>query len=143
MRIAAKSAVAALAVAGALAGCTSYRYEGTAAAPAAAPARTVALTGNPVVYTPTTSPGSTILTPATTTFRAGNGTVESIALVHIVPAGQPNTSASAGATVPGQTAYRVTVRMDDGGFQAVDQDNRDFRVGDRVSFAADGTVARQ
>lgn len=130
----------ALAAASALAACTTSTYDPNASN---APARTAAVAGNPVVYAPTGSPGSTVLTPATTAFRAGPGTVESISLVHIVPAGTLSSSASTGATMPGQTAYRVTVKMDDGGFQAVDQDNRNFMVGDRVSFTADGQVMRQ
>lgn len=125
----------------ALAGCTSAPYDQPA--PASAAAARAPLAGNPVVYTPTASPTSTVLTPATTTFRAGMGTVESVSLVHIVPAGTLSSSSSTGATIPGQTAYRLTVKMDDGGFQAVDQDNRGFMVGDRVSFTADGHVAKQ
>lgn len=132
----------ALVAASALAACTTYTYDPNARN-AGAPAHVAAVTGNPVVYTPTSSPGSTVLTPATTPFRAGPGTVESISLVHIVPAGTLSSSASTGATIPGQTAYRVTVKMDDGGFQAIDQDNRNFMVGDRVSFAADGQLMRQ
>lgn len=133
----------ALVAASALAACTTYTYDPNAKNAANAPAHTAVVAGNPVVYAPTTSPGSTVLTPATTTFRAGPGTIESISLVHIVPAGTLSSSASTGATIPGQTAYRVTVKMDDGGFQAVDQDNRDFMVGDRVRFTADGQVMRQ
>jgi outer membrane lipoprotein SlyB len=61
-----------------------------------------------------------------------------------VPPGTLTSSASTGATLPGsQSAYRVTVRMDDGTYQAVDQDNRGFMVGDRVSFAADGNLTKQ
>ncbi|HEX7250936.1 MAG TPA: hypothetical protein VF262_11185 [Burkholderiales bacterium] len=125
-----------------LAACTSNRYYGEAAAPRAAAAPVV--NGKPIVYAPAQSPTSTVLTSQTTTFRAGPGTVESVSLVHIVPPGTLTSSASTGATLPGsQSAYRVTVRMDDGTYQAVDQDNRGFMVGDRVSFAADGNLTKQ
>jgi hypothetical protein len=133
-----KLAVLAAGVAAAgLAACTTNRYYDTQPAPAAA------VTGKPIVYTPTGTPTTTVLTADTTSFRAGPGVVESVSLVHIVPAGTAASSASTGATIAGgQTAYRVTVRMDDGGYQAVDQDNRAFMVGDRVSFESDGRLSR-
>ena len=131
---------AGVAVAG-LAACTTNRYYDTAPHTAAA---APVVSGKPIVYAPAQSPTSTVLTSQTTEFRAGPGTVESVALVHIVPAGTMTSSSSTGATLPGgQTAYRVTVRMDDGTYQAVDQDNRGFMVGDRVSFGADGRLAKQ
>lgn len=141
-----KLAILAAGVAAAgLAACTTNRYYDTTPPQAAAPAP--AVTGKPIVYAPAQSPTSTVLTSQTTTFRTGPGTVESVSLVHIVPSGtdlSTASSASSGATLPGgQSAYRVTVRMDDGGYQAVDQDNRGFMVGDRVSFGADGRLTRQ
>ena len=142
-KFAAKKALAALAAGGAamLAACTTYTYDPNAKAPAG---RTAAVAGNPVVYTPSGTPSTMVLTPATTQFRAGSGVVESVSLVHIVPAGTLASSSSSGAsTAAGRTAYRVTVRMDDGGFQAVDQDNRNFIVGDRVSFTGNGELMRQ
>lgn len=139
-----KLAILAAGVAAAgLAACTTNRYYDTTPAPQAA-AHSAAIAGKPIVYAPAQSPTSTVLTSQTTTFRAGTGVVESVALVHIVPAGTPISSASTGATLPGgQNAYRVTVRMDDGSYQAVDQDNRSFMVGDRVAFSGDGILTRQ
>jgi hypothetical protein len=132
-----KLAVLAAAVTAAgLAACTTNKYYDAKPAPAAA------VSGKPIVYTPTTTPTNAVLTAQTTTFRAGPGVVESVSLVHIVPSGTMSSSASTGATIPGETAYRVTVRMDDGGYQAVDQDNRAFMVGDRVSFESDGRLNR-
>ena len=141
-KIAAKKTLAVLAAGGiaALAACTTYTYDPNAKA---ASSRNATVAGNPVVYTPSGTPSTTVLTPATTQFRAGSGVVESVSLVHIVPAGSLASSASSGASVAGRTAYRVTVRMDDGGFQAVDQDNRNFIVGDRVSFTGNGELMRQ
>jgi hypothetical protein len=142
-KISAKKTLAVLAAGGvaALAACTTYTYDPNAKA---ASTHNAVVAGNPVVYTPSGTPSTTVLTPATTQFRAGSGVVESVSLVHIVPAGTLASSASSGASAAnGRTAYRVTVRMDDGGFQAVDQDNRNFIVGDRVSFTDNGELMRQ
>jgi hypothetical protein len=104
------------------------------------------LSGNPVVY-PVATPDATgaVLTPsnAATTFRPGTGVVEAVQLVHVNPApGTP--SSTAGGTVPQSVAYRLTIRMDnDGSMQAVDQDNSNFRAGDRVSLSGDGKIAQQ
>jgi hypothetical protein len=131
--------VAALA---ALAACTTSdpNYPANAASAASA---TVA--GNPVVYPPAVPTAGATLTPSASasTFRAGNGIVESVALVHVLPApGDP--SASAGAGLPERLAYRLTIKMDDdASFQAVDQDNRNFMAGDRVRLTGDGRVMRQ
>jgi hypothetical protein len=129
------TALAATAAAG-LAACTTNKYYD------AKPTAAAAVSGKPIIYTPAGTPTNTVLTAQTTTFRAGPGVVESVSLVHIVPSGTMSSSASTGATIPGETAYRVTVRMDDGGYQAVDQDNRAFMVGDRVSFESDGRLNR-
>ncbi len=102
--------------------------------------------GNPIVYAPAVpSAAGATLTPSSpgTLFRAGTGVVESVALVHILPApGDP--SASAGAGMPERLAYRLTIKMDDdASFQAVDQDNRNFMAGDHVRLTGDGQVMRQ
>jgi hypothetical protein len=132
---------AGVAVAG-LAACTGNGYYNPNSRAAVA-TPTPMISGKPIVYAPAQSPTSTVLTSQTTTFHAGPGTVESVALVHIVPAGTITSSASTGATIPGASGYRVTVRMDDGTYQAVDQDNRGFMVGDRVSFEGDGRLTKQ
>jgi hypothetical protein len=103
------------------------------------------MAGNPVVYPAAVPTAGATLTPSSraSSFRPGNGTVESVALVHILPApGDP--SASAGAGMPERLAYRLTIKMDDdASFQAVDQDNRNFMAGDRVQLTGDGRVMRQ
>ena len=80
-------------------------------------------------------------------YRPGYGVVEAIALERFAGARTP--SAGAGGTASGtvghaidRTGYRLTLRMDDGGMQTIAQDNRDFRVGDRVQLTADGRVVR-
>ena len=55
----------------------------------------------------------------------------------------PTPSSGAGAPGGERIAYRLTLRMDDGSFQAVDQDNRAFLVQDRVALTGDGRVTRQ
>jgi hypothetical protein len=98
-----------------------------------------------VVYPAAVPTAGAALTPSgsASTFRPGNGVVESVALVHILPApGDP--SASAGAGAPERLAYRLSIKMDDdASFQAVDQDNRNFMAGDRVRLTGDGRVMRQ
>ena len=78
-----------------------------------------------------------------TTYRPGYGMVEAIAMERYIAPRVP--SAAAGATVGhpiDRTGYRLTVRMDDGTLQNIAQDNRDFRVGDRVQLTSDGRVIR-
>jgi hypothetical protein len=67
------------------------------------------------------------------------GTVDSIQAVRITSAAQ----ASAGSSQPDRVAYRLTVKMDDGALQAIDQDNRNFAVGDRVEIRPNGQVVRR
>jgi hypothetical protein len=101
------------------------------------------VSGSPVVMAPAgVVKQGTVFTPSSATpFRAGSGTVESIVLVQILPAGS---TASAGASLPPESiAYRLTIKMDDGSYQAVDQTNRNFMVGDRVQLTPDGRVTRQ
>jgi hypothetical protein len=121
---------------------------GTVTAPASGTSVTSSRTGvagNPIVYAPAT-PNATgaVLTPSSnaSTFRAGTGIVESVQLVHVNP--PSGASSSAGATMPQSLAYRLTVKMDDdGSLQAVDQDNSNFRAGDRVRLSGDGRIAQQ
>ena len=76
-------------------------------------------------------------------YRAGFGVIEAIAAERYTAPRLP--SAGAGGTVGhaiDRTGYRLTVRMDDGSLQSIAQDNRDFRVGDRVQLTGDGRVIR-
>jgi hypothetical protein len=122
----------------ALAACTSYdpAYDNRAAPVVTAPnaTTTVAVPATPVVTS--SVPAGTIIVPAAATFRPGYGVIESITLVRSVP------TASAGASLPERVAYRLGLRMDDGTLQAIDQDNRNFQVGDRVHLTNDGRVIR-
>ena len=98
------------------------------------------VTGQPVLVSSGPVQAGTVVVPATSAFRAGTGTIEAIQAVHVTPY---TASASAGASVPTRTAYRLTMKMDDGTMQAVDQTNPDFRIGDRVEMQSDGTVVRR
>jgi hypothetical protein len=104
---------------------------GTVVAPAV-------VSGQPVLIASTPAPGAVIV-PSTAPFKAGMGTVEAVQVVHITSAA----SASAGSSAPDRLAYRLTLKMDDGSLQAVDQDNRNFAVGDRVEIASNGVVVRR
>jgi hypothetical protein len=104
---------------------------------ATAPA--VVATGQPVLIASGPVQPGTVVVPASSVFKPGSGVIESIAAVHITPA----PSASAGAGAPERLAYRLTVRMDDGSMQAIDQTAREFNVGDRVSITSDGRVTRR
>jgi len=90
----------------------------------------------PVAVTPV-APAPSGALPAPATFRPGTGTVESVSLMHLAP------SASAGASAPERISYRLSVRMDDGTVQTIDQDNRAFMVGDRVDIASTGRISRR
>jgi outer membrane lipoprotein SlyB len=154
-RVAIPLSIAALA---ALAACTSYdpNYPNTPVSSTSgavtAPSSGTTVTssgsqiGNPVVYPPAVPTAGAALVPSgnnASTIRPGNGVVESVALVHILPA-PGNPSASAGAGMPERLAYRLSIKMDDdASFQAVDQDNRNFMAGDRVRLTGDGRVMRQ
>ena len=95
-----------------------------------------ATTSAPAPAVTSSVPPGTILVPAAATFRPGHGTVETVTLVRSVP------GASTGANLPERVAYRLGLRMDDGTVQAIDQDNRNFMVGDRVELTNDGRVIR-
>src|SRR3954471_2954312 len=85
----------------------------------------VMTSGQPVLIASGPVQPGTVIVPATSAFRPGSGIVESVQAVHITPA----PSASAGAGAPERLAYRLTLRMDDGSMQAVDQTSREFQVG--------------
>jgi hypothetical protein len=95
-------------------------------------------TGVPVTSssgTPVTSAAPAVPAPA---LRPGNGVVDTVS---VVAAPSASAGATVGTAVPGP--YRVTVRMEDGTYQTIAQDDRDFRVGDRVQITNDGRILRR
>ena len=143
--------------AAALAACSTYDPNYTASPPnpdplpmqygsIVVPANTVAVPAGTVIVPPgstvAVSP-NTISVPAGTTgalrFDPGNGRVESVNLVNLVP------SASAGSSTPAlaRSVYRLAIRMDDGVLQMLDQDSAAFRAGDRVEVTRDGRIIRR
>ena len=130
----------------ALGGCATYdEGYGTAAPVAAAatpsgaivtvPSATVTAPGTAIV----SNPGTVAVVPApANSFHTGYGMIDSVSQLRIVPPA----SASAGSSSPPFMAYRLTLRMDDGTMQTLDQDNRSFMVGDRVQITPDGHIVR-
>jgi hypothetical protein len=94
-------------------------------------------TPTPPVAVAPAAPAPSGAVPTPPSYRAGYGTVEGVALVHVAP---PTASASAGASGRVYPAYRLSVRMQDGSAQSIDQDNRRFMVGDRVQVTDAGRV---
>lgn len=82
---------------------------------------------------------ATILSPGN--FRAGSGTIDAVGVL-------PNArksgaqAASGGGRRPDPNLYRLSLRMDAGGFQQVDVDNGTFMAGEAVELTNDGRVLR-
>lgn len=72
---------------------------------------------------------SQIITPGN--FRAGSGVIDNIAVV-------PNK----GTKKEEPHLYRLSIRMDVGGFQTVDVEDNTFFVGEAVDLTNDGRVER-
>jgi hypothetical protein len=74
-------------------------------------------------------------------FRAGSGTVESVG---VLPNARKSGSPAAGGSSrrPDPNLYRLSLRMDVGGFQQVDVDNGTFIAGEAVELTNDGRVVR-
>lgn len=81
---------------------------------------------------------ATIVAPGN--FRAGSGVIESIG---VLPNANKEKSVLAGARrQPDPHLYRLSLRMDAGGFQTVDIDDGSFLTGEAVELTNDGRVAR-
>lgn len=132
-----------LAVVLALAACRSNAIHGENSGPATiGPPTNRNLSGGAIAapapttgVRPSAAPAPAATQPAVV-YRTGTGVVQSVQELNV-----PLPSASAGASTPvATTVYRLTVRMDDGTMQAIDQDSRAFRAGDHVRITADGHV---
>ena len=74
-------------------------------------------------------------------FRAGSGTIDGVG---VLPNARKSGSqaASGGGRKPDPNLYRLSLRMDGGGFQQVDVDNGTFIAGEAVELTNDGRVLR-
>ena len=70
--------------------------------------------------------------------RPGLGFIESVG---VLPGARAD-SAAAGGSASDRNAYRLFLRMDNGGSQTIDQDNPTFMAGERVEITADGRIVR-
>jgi hypothetical protein len=80
----------------------------------------------------------TIIAPGN--FRAGSGVITGVGVLPNANKGKAQPS-SAGRR-PDPNLYRLSVRMDVGGFQQVDVDNNTFAEGEAVELTNDGRVVR-
>src|SRR5947207_14791352 len=81
------------------------------------------------------SPEGTIVKPGN--FRAGSGVISAVA---VLPNANPNAAAGSGDKRPDPNLYRISLQMDDGGFQQVDVDNATFMAGQAVELTNDGLI---
>ncbi|HUQ73221.1 MAG TPA: hypothetical protein VM183_00740 [Burkholderiales bacterium] len=69
-------------------------------------------------------------------FKAGSGTISAVAVL-------PNANkkaAAGGSNKPDPNLYRLSLQMDNGGFQQVDVDSGTFMAGQAVELTNDGRV---
>ena len=79
----------------------------------------------------------TIVAPGN--FRAGSGTISSIG---VLPNANRAAAAGASGKRPDPNLYRLSLQMDNGGFQQVDVDSPSFMAGQAVELTNDGRVVR-
>ena len=73
-------------------------------------------------------------------FKAGSGVIVSVG---VLPGQrEPGTGSDAKGKRPDRNLYRLSVRMDNGGFQTVDIDSGRFLQGEAVELTNDGRVVR-
>ena len=81
---------------------------------------------------------ATIVAPGN--FKAGSGVIEAIS---VLPNANKQKSVISGARrAPDPHLYRLSLRMDVGGFQTVDIDDGSFFAGEAVELTNDGRVVR-
>lgn len=81
---------------------------------------------------------ATIVRPGN--FQAGSGVIEQVGV--LTNANRGNAKPSATGRRPDPNLYRLSLRMDKGGFQQVDVDNGTFMAGEAVELTNDGRVVR-
>ena len=73
-------------------------------------------------------------------FLAGSGVIDSVGV--LPNANSSNSKRSSTGRAPDPNLYRLSLRMDGGGFQQVDIDNGTFMAGEAVELTNDGRVVR-
>ena len=86
-----------------------------------------------------TVPDRDIMIVAPGNFRAGSGTIQSVA---VLPNANPNPAPADKGKQPDRNLYRLFLQMDVGGFQSVDVDTAGFMAGQVVELTNDGRVER-
>jgi len=81
---------------------------------------------------------ATIVKPGN--FTVGSGVIDSVGV--LTNANRGNTKRSSTGRAPDPNLYRLSLRMDAGGFQQVDVDNGTFMAGEAVELTNDGRVVR-
>jgi hypothetical protein len=73
-------------------------------------------------------------------FKAGSGVIDAVS---VLPNANKDKSVVSGARrAPDPNLYRLSLRMDAGGFQTVDIDDGSFMSGEAVELTNDGRVVR-
>lgn len=81
---------------------------------------------------------ATIVAPGN--FKAGSGVIEAVS---VLPKANKQKSVVSGARrAPDPNLYRLSLRMDAGGFQTVDIDDGSFLIGEAIELTNDGRVVR-
>jgi outer membrane lipoprotein SlyB len=90
--------------------------------------------------------GCTTVSPPDNTyaFRPGTGTVQNVQAARVaIPGGTAPKTPLQDMTRPRwMEGYQLSLRMDDGTTQAITQDSREFRAGDRVQVTNEGRVLK-
>jgi hypothetical protein len=81
---------------------------------------------------------ATIVAPGN--FKAGSGVIESVGVLR--NANKDKSVLSGARRSPDPNLYRLSLRMDAGGFQTVDIDDGSFLSGETVELTNDGRVVR-
>ena len=79
----------------------------------------------------------TIVAPGN--FRAGSGVISSVA---VLPNANKDAAAGSSDKKPDRNLYRLSMQMDNGGFQQVDVDNSSFMAGEAIELTNDGRILR-
>ena len=99
----------------------------------------LALAGCAYFEDPSQAEGN-ILSPGN--FVAGSGVIQSVGVLRNARKAQAEAAKDVKGRAPDPNAYRLSLRMDNGGFQSVDVDNGTFMDGEVVELTNDGRVVR-